>query len=77
MADYPAMVAGAARDLAPHRVIFFLMDLAGKFHRYYNKHKVLGDDPALTRARLHLCRAVMIVLRNGLQLAGMTAPEKM
>ena len=77
MADYPAMVAGAARDLAPHRVIFFLMDLAGKFHRYYNKHKVLGDDPALTRARLHLCRAVRIVLRNGLQLAGMTAPEKM
>ncbi len=77
MADYPAMVAGAARDLAPHRIIFFLMDLAGKFHRYYNKHKVLGDDPALTRARLHLCRAVRIVLRNGLQLAGMTAPEKM
>ncbi|RUM37476.1 MAG: arginine--tRNA ligase [Desulfobulbus sp.] len=77
MADYPAMVAGSARDLAPHRIIFFLMDLAGKFHRYYNKHKVLGDDPALTRARLHLCRAVRIVLRNGLHLAGMTAPEKM
>ena len=77
MADYPAMVAGAARDLAPHRIIFFLMDLAGKFHRYYNKHKVLGDDPTLTRARLHLCRAVMIVLRTGLHLAGMAAPEKM
>ena len=77
MADYPAMVAGSARDLAPHRIIFFLMDLAGKFHRYYNKHKVLGDDPALTRARLHLCQAVRIVLRNGLHLAGMTAPEKM
>ncbi len=77
LADYPAMVAGAGRDLAPHRIIFYLMDLAGKFHRYYNKHKVLGDDPVLTRARLHLCRAVMIVLRNGLHLAGMTAPEKM
>ncbi len=77
MADYPAMVAGAAGDLAPHRVIFFLMDLAGRFHRYYNKHKVLGDDPGLTTARLQLCRAVMIVLRNGLHLAGMTAPEKM
>ena len=77
MADYPAMVAAAAEDLAPHRVIFFLMDLAGRFHRYYNKHKVLGDDPCLTKARLQLCRSVMIVLRNGLHLAGMTAPEKM
>ena len=77
MADYPAMVAGAARDLAPHRIIFFLMDLAGRFHRYYNKHKVLGENPALAGARLQLCRALKIVLRNGLQLAGMTAPEKM
>lgn len=77
MAEYPAMIAGAARDLAPHRVIFFLMDLAGQFHRYYNKHKVLGDNPELTQARLHLCRAIKIVLRNGLTLVGLTVPDRM
>jgi len=77
MAEYPALVAGAARDLAPHRIIFYLMDLAGRFHRYYNKHKVLGEDPDLTRARLQLCHSLRVVLRNGLELAGLTAPEKM
>ncbi len=77
MAEYPAMIAGSARDLAPHRVIFFLMELAGQFHRYYNKHKVLGDNPELTRARLQLCRAVKVVLRNGLTLVGLNAPETM
>jgi len=77
MAEYPAMVAGAARDLAPHRIIFYLMELAGRFHRYYNRHKVLGDDAGLTTARLQLCRALMVVLRNGLHLAGLTAPETM
>jgi arginyl-tRNA synthetase len=77
MAEYPAMVAGAARDLAPHRIIFFLMELAGQFHRYYNKHKVLGDNPELTAARLQFCRALTVVLRNGLHLAGLTAPNKM
>lgn len=77
MAGYPAMIAGAARDLAPHRVIFFLMELAGQFHRYYNKHKVLGENPELTGARLQFCRALRVVLRNGLHLAGLEAPEKM
>jgi arginyl-tRNA synthetase len=77
MAEYPALVSGAARDLAPHRIIFYLMDLAGRFHRYYNKHKVLGDTPVLTAARLHLCSTLQVVLRNGLELAGLSAPEKM
>jgi arginyl-tRNA synthetase len=58
MADYPRLVAGAATDLAPHRVIFYLMDLAARFHGFYNKHKVLGDDPELSRARLVLCGAL-------------------
>jgi arginyl-tRNA synthetase len=53
------------------------MELAGRFHRYYNKHKVLGDNPELTAARLQICRALMVVLRNGLQLAGISAPKKM
>ncbi len=77
MAEYPGLVAGAAGDLAPHRIIFYLMDLAGRFHSYYNKHKVLSDDAELTAARLYLCRAVKIVFRNGLNLVGLTAPESM
>lgn len=77
LADYPALVAGAAVDLAPHRVIFYLMNLAGQFHSYYNKHKVIGDDPALTAARLCFCGALRTVLRNGLHLLGLVAPETM
>jgi len=77
LADYPAQVAGAAEGLAPHRIIFYLLELAGLFHSYYNKHKVITDDPDLTAARLRLCRAIKIVFRNGLHLVGLNAPEKM
>ena len=77
LADYPGMVAGAARDLAPHRVIFYLMELAGHFHSYYNKHKVITDDAQLSGARLCLCKGVKTVLANGLHLVGLTAPDKM
>jgi arginyl-tRNA synthetase len=75
--EYPALVAGAARDLSPHRIIFFLIELAGALHRYYNKHKVLGEDQSLTIARLHLCLGIRIVLHNGLTIVGLNAPEKM
>ncbi|MDW7773799.1 MAG: arginine--tRNA ligase [Desulfobulbaceae bacterium] len=77
VAGYPALVAGAAQDLAPHRIIFYLMDLAGQFHSYYNKHKVLSDDENMTAARYCLCRAIKIVFRNGLNLVGLRAPESM
>ncbi|WP_028579304.1 arginine--tRNA ligase [Desulfogranum japonicum] len=77
MADYPQLVSGAAEDLAPHRIIFYLMELAGQFHSFYNKHKVLGDDAELCRARLSLCAAVKVVIRNGLNLLGIQAPERM
>ncbi|PIE56211.1 MAG: arginine--tRNA ligase [Desulfobulbus propionicus] len=77
MAGYPDMVEGAARDLAPHRVVFYLMELAGQFHRYYNKHKVLTDDGELREARLCLCGAVRQVIANGLRLIGLGTPENM
>ena len=77
LADYPGMVAGAAADLAPHRVIFYLMELAGQFHGFYNKHKVLTSDSELTCARLALCGGLKRVFRNGLHLVGLTAPESM
>jgi arginyl-tRNA synthetase len=77
LAEYPQLVAGAATDLAPHRVIFYLMELAGQFHGYYNKHKVLTEDVQLSSARLYLCGALKRVFRNGLQLIGLSSPETM
>uniref|UniRef100_UPI004055DF83 arginine--tRNA ligase n=1 Tax=Candidatus Electronema sp. TaxID=2698783 RepID=UPI004055DF83 len=77
LAAYPGLIADAAEDLAPHRLIFFLMDLAGQFHSFYNKHKVMTEDPQLTAARLCLCRGVKTVLANGLGLIGVSAPERM
>ncbi|MGI6639430.1 MAG: arginine--tRNA ligase [Desulfobulbus sp.] len=77
MAAYPELVEGAARDLAPHRIVFYLMELAGQFHSYYNKRKVLGDDAALSQARLLLVGALRRVFRNGLMLIGLSAPERM
>ena len=77
IADYPALVGDAAADLAPHRIIYYLKDLAGLLHSYYFKHKVIGDDEGLTGARLLFCRAVRTVFRNGLNLIGLSAPESM
>lgn len=77
LAEYPDLVTGAATDLAPHRIIFYLMELASSFHSFYNKHKVITDDGQLTAARLCLCKGIKTVLANGLELAGLTAPEKM
>ena len=77
LAAYPGLVADAAEDLAPHRLIFFLMELAGQFHSFYNKHKVMTEEPQLTAARLCLCQGVKTVLANGLRLIGVSAPERM
>lgn len=75
--EYPEVIESAARDLAPHSIAFFLKELAGEFHSYYNAERFLVEDAALTRARLALALAVRQVLRNGLALLGVTAPEKM
>jgi len=77
LATFPSIIEGAALDLAPHRVIFYLMELAGHFHSYYNKHKVITDDKELTSARLCLVDALRIVFRNGLNIVGLSAPEIM
>jgi len=74
---YPEVVEGAAKNLEPHRLTFYLNDLAALFHSYYNKCKVVSDDDRLTAARLYLVLAVRQVLRNGLGLLGVSAPEKM
>jgi arginyl-tRNA synthetase len=75
--EYPEVVENAARDLAPHLVAFYLKDLAGEFHSYYNATRFLVDEEDVKRARLALACAVRQVLRNGLALIGVSAPEKM
>jgi arginyl-tRNA synthetase len=80
--DFPSIVEGAAAALEPHRVAAWLLETARKAHLWYHKAHVLleGDDPdtiALRDARLVLARASRIVLRNGLALLGLTAPERM
>ena len=78
LARFPECVEGAARLLSPHLVSFFLVDVSGMLHRYYNRHQVLNlQEPELTRARLLLIQSVAQVLRNGLQLLGVQALEQM
>jgi arginyl-tRNA synthetase len=77
LAAYPEVVAGAAEELAPHALAFWLKDLAAEFHGYYNAERFLVDDPALRSARLALLAAVRQVLRNGLGLIGVSTPERM
>jgi arginyl-tRNA synthetase len=74
---FPEVVDGAARTLEPHRLTFYLNTLAGLFHSYYNKNKVVSDDASLTGARLFLVKSVRTVLGNALGLLGVSAPEKM
>ncbi|KQW68817.1 arginine--tRNA ligase [Methylibium sp. Root1272] len=77
LAAYPVMLSGAADTLAPHDVAFYLRDLAGAFHSYYAAERFLTDDPALSRARLALLAATAQVLRNGLAVLGVSAPDRM
>ncbi|MFH1975125.1 MAG: arginine--tRNA ligase [Pseudomonadota bacterium] len=77
LASYPDVVRSGAELLEPHRITYFLMNLAAAFHSYYNKHRVLSDEPAVTKGRLCLVLAIKKVIRNGLKLLGVSAPEKM
>jgi arginyl-tRNA synthetase len=75
--QYPHLVAGAAGAREPHRIAYYLTELAGVFHPYYKAHRIITEDGALTLARLGLCAAVGQVVRNGLGLLGVSAPESM
>ena len=77
LADFPEELAGAARDLAPHQVTFYLKDLAQEFHSYYNAERFLVDDDAMRASRLALVVATGQVLKNGLAVLGISAPEQM
>jgi arginyl-tRNA synthetase len=75
--QFPDMTAGAARALEPHRVAYWLQELAGLFHPYYRAHRVLQPDRTLALGRFALCAAVGQVVANGLDLLGVSAPETM
>ncbi|HGL4260387.1 arginine--tRNA ligase [Burkholderia dolosa] len=77
LAEYPDMLTHAANELAPHAVAFYLRDLAGEFHSFYNAERVLVDDEAPRNARAALLAATRQVLANGLAMLGVSAPAKM
>jgi arginyl-tRNA synthetase len=75
--DYPEQIQSAAHELAPHLVAFYLRDLAASFHSYYNGTRLLVEDGRVREARLALAASVRQVLRNGLEILGVGAPDKM
>ncbi len=77
LANYPDLVEGAAHNLEPHRLTYFLTDLASRLHSYYYKHRFISEDADLTHARLWLVKAVQTVIAHGLGILGVTAPESM
>jgi len=74
---YPMIFEGAVNAHEPHRITFYVQELSSMFHPYYNKCRIITDDIALSRARLALCEAIRTVLKDGLEILGISAPERM
>ena len=77
MSRLTEVVEQAALSYEPHRIVYYLQDLAALFHSYYNRHKVLVDDLPTARARLYLVECVRKVVANALGILGISAPDKM
>jgi len=77
LANYPELVEAAARNREPHRITYFLTELAAQLHSYYYKHRFISDDVELTQARFWLVSSVKTVLAHGLGILGVGAPETM
>ena len=77
--DFPEVATGAAQALEPHRMPFYLLELAGEFHRYYNKptNRIIGPERELSLARLYFASLVKMGIAQGLELLGVSAPERM
>lgn len=75
--EFQEIVEFASNFLAPYKITYYLLELAKQFHEYYSKYRILSDDLSLTYARLSLCLGCKIVLKIGLELLGVSAPEKM
>ncbi len=77
MSQFNDVLEESVRELEPHRMVFYLLDLAGEFHRYYNRIRVISEDLELSRARLLLIENVQKTVRRGLEILGVNAPLKM
>ncbi|PKO38151.1 MAG: arginine--tRNA ligase [Betaproteobacteria bacterium HGW-Betaproteobacteria-6] len=77
LTEFRDLIDNAARELAPHLIAFYLKDLAGEFHGWYNAERMLVDDAALRDARVALAVAVRQTIRNGLTILGVSCPESM
>ncbi len=77
LARYPETVICAAQYCEPHRIVYYLQELAAQFHSYYNRQRVLVENTATTQARLYLIDSIRTVLANALKLLGVDAPERM
>lgn len=74
---YPLIFEGAIRSHEPHRITFYLQELSGLFHSYYNRYRVVTEDRDISLARLSLCEGIRVVLREGLGILGISMPERM
>jgi len=74
---YPEVVENSARFLEPHRLPYYLTELASAFHSYYKHHRIIQDDLGMAQARYYLVKAIRLVVGNGLALLGVSAPEQM
>jgi arginyl-tRNA synthetase len=77
VARFPDVVSECVRTLEPHRIPFYLIEVADLFHGFYHQHRFLGETPERTQARLALALAVRNVVATGLSLIGVAAPERM
>jgi arginyl-tRNA synthetase len=77
LAKYPEMIEEAALAYEPHRLTFYLQDLAGLLHNYYFKHRIITEDIARTSARLFLMKQVKTVIQSALKILGVSAPDRM
>ncbi|MFH0959835.1 MAG: DALR anticodon-binding domain-containing protein, partial [Pseudomonadota bacterium] len=77
LGDFPDMLSEAAETMEPHRITFYLLELAELFHSYYHDNKVLTEDDRIRKARLYLVEAVRQVIENGLTILGVDAPDRM
>jgi arginyl-tRNA synthetase len=77
MIQFNDVLEESVRELEPHRMVFYLLEMAGEFHRYYNRHRVISEDAALSQARLLLIEQIQKTIRRGLDILGVEAPVKM
>jgi arginyl-tRNA synthetase len=75
--SFPEIIRESALSLSPHKLAFYMQEIASDFHIYYNRNRIISDDPMLSNARLYLISCIKTVIKNGLRLLGVSAPERM